>query len=439
MLNKVQQFINRHHLMAHDKHYLVAVSGGADSVCLLLMLKQLGYTVDAVHCNFHLRGEESNRDESFVKKLCENTNIPIHIIHFDTNIYAQTHHVSIEMAARQLRYRYFEELRKDIGAEDVCVAHHQDDSVETVLINLIRGTGIHGLGGIKPRNGHIVRPLLCLSRDEIEEWLQNRQQAFVTDSTNLKADVIRNKIRLNVLPLLRQISPHSDDSILTTARRINEAAAVYDAAIKQAIERLIHDDSIDIDALVQEPSPESILFEWLSPLGFLPLVIEQIYQMLPALKSGSEWNSNTHQMTVCRGRIIVEPIQTPRPTMRIPETGNYVYEEDTMLRIQHTPSKVLIRSNETACLDAAKVHFPLTIRPVQDGDRFQPYGMKETKLVSDFLTDRHLSIFQKRRTLVICDANRQIIWLIGHRPDARFCLTEKTTETLSITIEPHKA
>ena len=438
MLNKVQQFIESHQLMAHDKRYLVAVSGGADSVCLLLMLKQMGYAIDAVHCNFHLRGEESNRDEAFVKDLCKKYNIELHIIHFDTETYAKIHHVSIEMAARQLRYRYFEELRQDIGADDICVAHHQDDSVETVLINLIRGTGIHGLGGIRPRNGHIVRPLLCLNRDNIEKWLHNKRQAFVTDSTNLKADVVRNKLRLNVLPILHQINPHANDGILITARRTNEAVAVYDAAIKQTLGRLIHADSIDINMLIQEPSPESVLYEWLSPMGFQPMIIEQISQSLPQLKPGSEWISDTHQLTISRGRLCAELIQAPRPTLRIPEEGNYAYEENTMFHIRVTPGKKLIRSNETTCLDAAKVHFPLTIRPVQKGDRFQPYGMKGTKLVSDYLTDRHLNIFEKRRTLVVCDANQQIIWLVGHRPDANFCLTDNTTETLSITIEIQK-
>ena len=163
----VRQYIAKEQLLSADALHLVALSGGADSVALLLILKRLGYTVEAVHCNFHLRGEESNRDEIFVRELCEKVEVKLHLIHFDTVAYAELHQVSIEMAARQLRYRYFEQLRQDIGAEEVCVAHHRDDAVETLLMNLVRGTGIHGLTGIRPRNGHVVRPLLCLSREQI--------------------------------------------------------------------------------------------------------------------------------------------------------------------------------------------------------------------------------------------------------------------------------
>ena len=165
--------------------FLVALSGGADSVCLLLAMKRLGYRVEAIHCNFHLRGAESDRDEEFCKRLCEREQIPFHTVHFDTKTYAEVHKVSIEMAARELRYNYFEQLRKAIDAEAILVAHHKNDAVETLLMNLLRGTGIHGLQGIKPRNGRIIRPLLCVSRQEIVEWLNMIGQDYVTDSTNL--------------------------------------------------------------------------------------------------------------------------------------------------------------------------------------------------------------------------------------------------------------
>ena len=219
MLNKISAFIEQHQLLRHDDaKYIVALSGGADSVALLLVMHQLGYRVEAAHCNFRLRGQESDRDEQFVAELCNKKQTPLHIIHFDTVAYAKLHQVSIEMAARELRYRYFEQLRQDIGADDVCVAHHQDDAVETLLMNLLRGTGIHGLTGIRPRNGHIVRPMLCVTRAEIVGYLDSAHQPYVTDSTNLVPDVVRNKIRLNVIPQLLALNPSASQNIARTAR-----------------------------------------------------------------------------------------------------------------------------------------------------------------------------------------------------------------------------
>ena len=186
VINKVSGFIGKHQLLSRDGLHLVALSGGADSVALLLILLRLGYRVEAVHCNFRLRGSESDRDEQFVKDLCEKNGVALHLIHFDTTEYASLHQVSIEMAARELRYGYFRQLCQDIGAETVCVAHHRDDTVETLLMNMLRGSGIHGLTGIRPRNGQIVRPLLCVNRQDIELFLHSIGQSHVTDSTNLE-------------------------------------------------------------------------------------------------------------------------------------------------------------------------------------------------------------------------------------------------------------
>lgn len=434
MLNKVKAYIEQHQLLQVGKRYLVALSGGADSVCLLLLLRELGYQTDAVHCNFHLRGEESNRDEDFVKSLCEDQHVELHVIHFDTETYASVHHVSIEMAARELRYRYFEQLRKDIGAEGVCVAHHQNDSVETILMNLIRGTGIHGLTGIKPRNGHILRPLLCVSRHEIETWLNGRHQSYVTDSTNLEAHVTRNKLRLNVIPQLLDITPSAGRNILQTAAYLSEAASVYDHAIKAALQRLCQDHCIAVDQLMNEPSPKSILHEWLSPIGFSSTVVEEIYRSLGNPHSGKLWTSSSHQLTICQGLLMAEPLTEALPTLRIPEDGTYVYNENMRLRIEMKPGRHIDTDKQTACLDASTVHFPLTLRPVTRGDRFQPFGMTGTKLVSDYLTDRKVSLFDKRRTLVLCDRDNQILWLVGHRPDGRFCVNAHTQTTALITL-----
>lgn len=235
----MRRFASVHELFVYGGKYIVALSGGADSVSLLFVLKhlehELGIDVEAAHCNFHLRGAESVRDEEFCKQLCGRLDVPLHLIHFDTQAYADLHRVSIEMAARDLRYGYFENLRRDIEAQDICVAHHRDDSVETVLLNLVRGTGLRGLRGIQPRNGNIIRPLLSLSREDIVQYLDALGESYVTDSTNLHNDVKRNKIRLDVMPLLRELNPSVSQSIFESSLRVGEALKVFDEAMKRSI------------------------------------------------------------------------------------------------------------------------------------------------------------------------------------------------------------
>ena len=238
-VDRVRRFASVHELFVYGGKYIVALSGGADSVSLLFVLKhlehELGIDVEAAHCNFHLRGAESVRDEEFCKQLCGRLDVPLHLIHFDTQAYADLHRVSIEMAARDLRYGYFENLRRDIEAQDICVAHHRDDSVETVLLNLVRGTGLRGLRGIQPRNGNIIRPLLSLSREDIVQYLDALGESYVTDSTNLHNDVKRNKIRLDVMPLLRELNPSVSQSIFETSLRVTEALKIFDEAIQRSI------------------------------------------------------------------------------------------------------------------------------------------------------------------------------------------------------------
>ena len=305
MLNKVAAFIAGNRLLDREAKHLVAVSGGADSVALLLVLRRLGYDVEAAHCNFRLRDAESDRDEQFVVQLCKEQSVKLHLIHFDTKTYAEVHQVSIEMAARELRYRYFEQLRQDIGAGMVCVAHHQDDAVETLLMNLVRGTGIHGLTGIRPRNGHVVRPLLCVSRADIVGFLNSIGQSYVTDSTNLVPDVVRNKLRLEVLPLLRTINPAASANIVKTARRMAEVERVFNESVKSALLTLFTDNVVDIQQLLEQPSPEYLLYELLTPRGFTPAQVEQLYDSLDA-QTGRVFQSETHEVAIDRGRIVVE-------------------------------------------------------------------------------------------------------------------------------------
>ena len=441
---RVADFINSRHLLSRDVVQLVALSGGADSVALLRVLLSLDYRVEAVHCNFLLRGEESYRDEQFVKDLCESLNVPLHLIHFDTKEYASLHQVSIEMAARQLRYRYFGQLRADIGAQRICVAHHRDDAVETLLMNLLRGSGIHGLTGIRERNGDVVRPLLCVSRQDILCYLEQAGLSYVTDSTNLEPDVLRNKIRLQVLPLLNSLTPAAAEAIDKTASYLAEAERVYNDAIRQQSEQVLRRgggdagaDEIRLAELMKVPSPECLLHELLVPYGFPSAVSDQLARALPDVRVGSVFLSATHRMAVDRQRLLIEELTPEMRALVIPETGTYVLSDGRRLRVEIVQSPSVSRSADVASLDAAKVRFPLTFRPVVPGDRFVPYGMKKgSRLVSDYLTDRKRSVLAKLHQTVVADATGAVAWLVGERTDQRFCVDHQTVSTLLLSVVP---
>ena len=426
MLSKVKDYIKKHKLLSLSDLYIVALSGGADSVALLLLLDEMGYKVHALHCNFHLRGEESDRDERFCEDLCLKKNIPFHRIHFDTLMYAETHKMSVEMAARELRYRYFEQLRKDIGAEAICVAHHQDDTVETVLLNLVRGTGLRGLTGIQPRNGAILRPLLCVTRTEIEAYLATKQQDYVTDSTNLETDFVRNKIRLQVVPLLRQLNPAVSENIVRTAEHLTEAQKVLDTVV----DTYKGSNQLDLCALQQVGSAEYIVFEWLKQYGFNGSQVQQVI----SAETGSIFSSPTgYEVLKDRGRLLVEPTIMAFTPIRIPEEGTYVLPDDRRLNVRRSNPFVSKDSHE-ATLDARQVRFPLTVRRVEEGDWMIPYGMTGRKLLSDLMTDLKMSLFDRRRQLVVVDAQGAVVWAIGLRTDHRCRVTDATQEVIAIKI-----
>ena len=426
MLSKVKDYIKKHKLLSLSDLYIVALSGGADSVALLLLLDEMGYKVHALHCNFHLRGEESDRDERFCEDLCLKKNIPFHRIHFDTLMYAETHKMSVEMAARELRYRYFEQMRKDIGAEGICVAHHQDDTVETVLLNLVRGTGLRGLTGIQPRNGAILRPLLCVTRAEIEAYLATKQQDYVTDSTNLETDFVRNKIRLQVVPLLRQLNPAVYENIVRTAEHLTEAQKVLDAVV----DTYKGSNQLDLCALQQVGSAEYIVFEWLKQYGFNGSQVQQVI----SAETGSIFSSPTgYEVLKDRDRLLVEPTIMAFTPIRIPEEGTYVLPDDRRLNVRRSNPFVSKDSHE-ATLDARQVRFPLTVRRVEEGDWMIPYGMTGRKLLSDLMTDLKMSLFDRRRQLVVVDAQGAVVWAIGLRTDHRCRVTDATQEVIAIKI-----
>ena len=437
MWSKVGDYIKKYKLLNANDLYLVALSGGADSVALLLLLKEAGYNVHAAHCNFHLRGAESDRDEAFCVELCQQLGVELHRAHFDTREYAELHKVSIEMAARELRYKWFDQLRQDMGAAGICVAHHRDDSVETVLLNLVRGTGLRGLTGIQPRNGFILRPFLCVSRAEIEAFLSGRGQKYVTDSTNLEADVLRNKVRLQVLPLLCELNPAVSENIQRTAENLVEAQKILDAISDNYKDSNI----LELSELEKYGSSEYVVFEWLKNYGFNG---SQVHQILDADSGGIVSSASGYDVLKDRTRLIVEKTDVTYQAHRnvismtskrivVPEEGTYILDENSKVKVRKCTVYVS-KNPKIATLDADKVVFPLTIRRVEEGDWMVPYGMKGRKLLSDLMTDLKMNVFEKRRQLVVVDAQGVIVWVVGLRTDHRVAVGNQTKTVLEISF-----
>ncbi len=443
----VRRFIGQRSLLHQEGRYLVALSGGADSVALLLILRELGYRVEAVHCNFRLRGAESDRDEQFCSDLCERLGVEFHRVHFDTRFYAEQHHVSIEMAARELRYHYFARLCQAVEADGICVAHHQDDSVETVVMNLIRGTGVQGLLGIQPVNGKIIRPLLCLTRQQVEDYLQQVGQPFVTDSTNQEDDAVRNQIRHHILPLMEQINPAAKQNIARMTGFLKQVADVYQevirgdaASIRQ--HRLSADgecpyDAIAIDQLLKVRQPHDTLLYILREYGFRPVQVEAVWQHIHTA-TGKMFETDDWQLVFDRGELLIAERQKEVfGEYRFPIEGHYRIGNGKQMDIvigEMTPDAVS-KLSQTATLDADKVSFPLRLRSIKKGDCFQPFGMKGMKLVSDFLTDRKMPLFLKHRQIVVEDAQGRIVWLVGQRTDHRFRVTDDTRRVLRMAFK----
>ena len=452
----VRKYIIHHDLFKNHGRYIVALSGGADSVALLLILKQLGVSLSAAHCNFHLRGEESERDELFCVSLCERLGITLHRIHFDTQFYALQHKVSIEMAARDLRYRYFAQLAKDIEADGICVAHHRDDNVETVILNLLRGSGVDGLAGIAPKNGNILRPLLCISRQDILDYLQLQGQDYVTDSTNLEDDALRNRIRHHVIPLLETINPAAKENIAQTAKYLRQAKMMLEGLMGDhqtdgceedsctARDLNNHVISLQKQSIIKAPSPEYMLHSELGKYGFHGDVIDDIYTSLTAKEGGvgKVWKNGSYMLAIDRNQLLVtalaalDTIQSERP-FRFPEEGNFNLGKSLKIKLHRylrtadfTPSK----SSHLVTLDADKVSFPLTYRLCEKGDRFYPFGMKGSKLISDYLTDRKRNVVQKMKQHVITDSQGEIVWLVGERTSDRSKITDQTQIILEIEL-----
>lgn len=435
----VHQFISANQLFKKKDKVLVAFSGGPDSVALLLLLHHLDYTCEALHCNFHLRGEESMRDEYFARNLCDKLHVPFHRVDLYAAEYAKEQHISVEMSARDLRYEYFEKMRIELGAEVIAVAHHRDDSVETFLINLIRGTGINGLKGIRPKNGNIVRPLLCADRSEILNYLQKEKQDYVTDSTNLKDDFTRNKIRLNLLPLLCKINPSVTDSIAETALRLNDVADIYNKVMEENRRKVIDGNVIYIEKLLHCTGACSLLFETLHPYGFNSAQTTCIFNNLHK-ESGQRYFSDEYELIKDRNTFILKQHDKSKPTtdctVSIPDNGRTEFGNIELLTTTtvYTPQCTISKEKNRVSLDADKIKGPIFIRKVRKGDKFTPFGMKGKKLLSDFMTDQKLTLYEKESQTVVCDEEK-ILWVTGIRVSELCRIDSSTHRILTISIQ----
>ena len=427
MKRKINNYIEKHCLLKPGSKIIVGLSGGADSVVLLHMLHTLGYSCIAAHCNFHLRGEESERDERFASELAASFNLPFIKQDFDTQSIAKERGISIEMAARDLRYQWFTELRENQKADAIAVAHHRDDSIETLLLNLIRGTGIKGLTGIQPRMGYLVRPLLCVSKKEILQYAQTKNLPFITDSSNEQDKIIRNKIRLQVIPLLETINPSVRDAIVQTMENLNEVSKIYETEIEKAIQAINNKGSISIPLLKTFPSPESILFELLKNYGFGKEVIRDIYCAMDS-QPGKTFYSPDYSVVKDRDAFLLSPIVREEEKEYLIQANETFLEFPFKMEISHRKHETLTdidKDAHTATLDYDELRFPLTLRKWKQGDKFIPMGMKNFQKISDYFTNCKFSKIEKEKTWILISGN-EIVWIVNYRVDERFKINNIT-------------
>ena len=431
MRDVVRAYIDKYQLLTAGKPVLVGVSGGADSIALLTVLVELGYSCIVGHCNFHLRGEESMRDECFTETYARKLGLPFVKVDFNTRDYAAEHHLSGEMAARELRYAWFEEMRCVHDAQAIAVAHHRDDNVETVLMNLIRGSGIRGMSGIRPKNGFVVRPLLSVTRQEILQWLSERQLEYVTDSTNLSAAYTRNFIRLRVLPLLETINPSVRTAINRTAEHLAETESLFAYVMADARKRVFEaENRLSIKALMQYPSPKTVLFELLKAFHFTPSSVDEIFLSLNK-ESGKLFFSSSHRLVKDRDCLLLSPLAAAGEKevyFLTGEEGCWSGPIDLAFsRIVRTEELHIQKDKDIAYFDLDKLKFPLGLRHWQQGDWFVPFGMQGRKKLSDYFSDKKFSRLEKEQVWLLCSGD-EVIWIVGERSDNRFrveCATKR--------------
>lgn len=437
MVEQLLLHIQRHQLCKTTDKILLAVSGGIDSMVMLRLFVEAGYRVGVAHCNFQLRGNDSDADEALVQKICDRHSIPFHVNHFETAAYTQEKGLSIQLAARELRYDFFERLRNLHHYHFVATAHNLNDSIETVVLNLTRGTGVKGLAGIPVKNNFIIRPLLFASRDSILEYAKEHNVEWRQDASNLEDDYQRNFLRHQVIPRLREINPNLEHTFNKTIERIAGAVGMIDKFLADFKARSCYVTDgrmvINIHDLGQFEFPQVILWELLKSNGFN---YDQCVDIIHATQSGKEFFSATHRLTIDRDSAIL--------TTRFPhEVADILISENQhqsingvhLIEIKKTNGRAEIDPDTTAAiLDASKITFPLRWRKWAHGDSFQPLGMSSRKKISDFLIDLKIPNPDKENITVL-ESDGRIAWVVGMRISDEFKITPSTTTSLSLKLK----
>ncbi len=433
MLLKFQNHLSIHFPFLQKAKMFIAVSGGLDSMVLLDLISKTNIEFAVAHCNFQLRVDESDTDENFVKSYCEANSIQGFFQKFDTKQFAEDEKLSIQVAARKLRYEWFYELLATENFDFVATAHHLDDQLETFLIHFSRGTGLDGLTGIPSQNDKIIRPLLTFSRAEIETFANENNLKWREDSSNASDKYVRNKIRHQVVPILKELNPSFLDSFENTLQNLNQAQSLVEDASRIVYRKVVKDvdnqKKIDLNELLQLPNYQAYLYQWLLPFGFSAW--QDIYDLVEA-QSGKQIFSEHFRLLKDRETLIIEPkfvkisdeffIQENQSQLNFPLKLSFCIVDD-----------ITITDSKTIFVDVEKLNFPLQLRKWQEGDYFYPFGMNGKKKISKFFKDEKISVIDKEKIWLLCSENR-IVWIVGKRMDDQFKVTENTQTIIKIQL-----
>jgi tRNA(Ile)-lysidine synthase len=430
-VKKFTDFIEQYSLFNQGSKILAAVSGGMDSVIMVHLLKSAGFNFGIAHCNFQLRGDESTGDEQFCRELALQLEAPFHPVSFDTLKHAAENKVSTQMAARTLRYQWFENIRQQAGYSVIALAHHQNDAIETILLNLTRGTGIAGMHGILPKNGVMVRPMLVFSREEIDHLISELQIPFREDSSNTSVKYARNKIRLEVIPRLKELNPSLEHTFENNLERFRELEELLDNRVNELKGRLLipyKDETHILLADLRTLHPQRLLlFSLLKPYGVNETVIDDVISSLNK-HSGRTFETTAYKLILDRDKLIIAKKDTEQQAevLIMPQDMELHYRH-YKLNILHDDSPLIVKNNPMAAsIDADLLIYPLTLRRWQNGDHFFPLGMKGRKKVSDFFIDQKVPLHQKEEIPLLINGNGEIIWIGGYRPDDHYKVTDNT-------------
>ena len=442
MLDQFLSFINKHNLIQPSQKVLLAVSGGMDSVVMCDLFSKAKINFVIAHCNFGLRGEESNEDEMFVKKLSIKYKVPFMVTTFQTADFAETEKISIQMAARILRYEWFEKIRREQNCNYIATAHHQNDVLETVLLNLTKGTGIAGLHGIRVKNGHIIRPLLFAEKETVFDYVVENQIIWREDSSNESNKYQRNLIRNEVVPLLKQINPNLENSMSHTVERIAAVEDIFEQEIEMLRKQITWADAqavfVNYKAIQTLSQPVIKLSELLKPYHFSYQQSQDIFEAFDK-ESGKTFLSPTHTLVKDRTELVITQKSLQSFVSQVITIDNEELIIDNLKLIigksfEITEDFVVPTVRKIACLDADKVRFPLQLRKWKEGDWFCPLGMNKKKLISDFLIDQKVPLNLKKEVYLLT-SNGSIVWVMGMRIDDRFKVTDKTEKVILLKIE----